>query len=102
MLTPGWSLLFVCFLFFFFRPADLSTQHWAMVLEMEPLNRGTGLYFFLVLFFVVFFCRPVDALFSSEPGGGQGNVSTLAVAQDCIFCLLFFVMYVILIYLYVF
>ena len=23
-----------------------------------------------------FFCRPADALFSSEPGGGQGNLAT--------------------------
>ena len=37
-------------------------------------------------FFVfVFFCRPADALFSSDPGGGQGNLATHAVAQDCMF-----------------
>ena len=46
--------------------------------------------------FVFFFCRPTDALFSSEPGGGQGTLSTHTVAQDCMFCLLSFVMHVIL------
>ena len=46
--------------------------------------------------FVFFCCRPADALLSSEPGGGQGNLATLGVAQDCMFCLLFFVMHVIL------
>ena len=50
----------------------------------------------------VFFCRPADALLSSEPGGGQGNLATPTVAQDCMFCLLFFVMHVILFSLYAF
>ena len=44
----------------------------------------------------VFFCRLADALLSSEPGGGQGNLATHTVAQDYIFCLLFFLMHVIL------
>ena len=39
-------------------------------------------------FFVfIFFCRPADALLSSEPGGGQGKLATHTVAQDCMFCL---------------
>ena len=44
----------------------------------------------------VFFCRPADALLRSEPGGCQGNLATYTVAQDSVFCLLFFVMPVIL------
>ena len=44
----------------------------------------------------VFFCRPADGLLSPQPGGGQGNLATLAVAQDCMFCLIFFLMHVIL------
>ena len=44
----------------------------------------------------VFFCRPADALLSSEPGGGQGNLATHTVAQGCMFCRLFFVTHVIL------
>ena len=43
-----------------------------------------------------FFCRPVDALLSPEPGGRQGNLATYTVGQDCIFCLLSFVMHVVL------
>ena len=41
-----------------------------------------------------FFCRPAAAPLRSGPGGGQGNLATLAVAQDCMFCLLFFVVHV--------
>ena len=44
--------------------------------------------------FVFFFCRPADAFLSSEPGGGQGNLATQTMAQDCMFCLIFFVMHV--------
>ena len=44
----------------------------------------------------VCFCRPADALPSSEPGGGQGNLATHTVAQDCMFCLLLFTINVIL------
>ena len=43
-----------------------------------------------------FFGCPADALLSSEPGGGQGNLATHTVAQDCMFCLLSFVMRVVL------
>ena len=32
-----------------------------------------------------FVFRPADALLSSEPGGGQGNLATHTVAQDCVF-----------------
>ena len=32
-----------------------------------------------------FFFRPTDALFSSEPGGGQGNLVIHTVTQDCVF-----------------
>ena len=49
-----------------------------------------------MFFFFVFFCRPTDALLSSEPGGGQGNLATRTVAQDCMFCLISFVMHVVL------
>ena len=45
---------------------------------------------------VRFFFRPAGALVSFEPGGGQGNLTTHAVAQDCMFCLIFFAMHVIL------
>ena len=44
----------------------------------------------------VFFCRPADGLLSPQPGGGQGNLATLAVAQDCMFYALFLVVHVIL------
>ena len=44
---------------------------------------------------MVFFCRPADAFLSSKPESGQGNLATLAVAQDCMCCLLFFVIHVI-------
>ena len=47
----------------------------------------------------VCFCRPADALFSSESGGGQGNLATHTLAQDSMFCLLSFVMHVVLFYL---
>ena len=77
---------------FFFRPADPPTQYSAMVRVIGPLNRGKGLQVFRVRFF----CRPADALLSSEPGGGQGNLATPTVAQDCICCLLFSVMQVVL------
>ena len=43
-----------------------------------------------------FFCRPADALLSSEPGGGQGKLATHTVAQDCMFSLLSFAMHVVL------
>ena len=33
----------------------------------------------------VFLCRPADALLSSEPGGGHGNLATHTEAQDCVF-----------------
>ena len=36
-----------------------------------------------------FFCRPADALLSSQPGGGQGNLATHTTSQDCMFCLSF-------------
>ena len=44
----------------------------------------------------VFFCPPADAVLSLEPGGGQGTLATYTVAQDSMFCLLFFVMHVFL------
>ena len=45
----------------------------------------------------VFCGRPADALLSSEPGGGQGNLTTHIVAQDfASFCFSFFVTHVIL------
>ena len=31
------------------------------------------------------FFRPADTLRSPEPGGGQGNLATHSVAQDCLF-----------------
>ena len=39
---------------------------------------------------------PADALLSSELGGGQGKLATHTVAQDWMFCLLSFVMHVVL------
>ena len=41
------------------------------------------------------FCRPADALLSSEPGGVQGTLATDTVAQDGRFFLFFFVMHVV-------
>ena len=90
VLGPGWSLF--ARLLTFFRPADPPNQYGAMVWVIGPLNRGTGLQVFRVRFF----CRPADALLSSEPGGGQGKLATHTVAQDCMFCLLVFVMHVVL------
>ena len=48
---------------------------------------------------LAFFCCPTDDLVSSEPGAGQGNLATHTVAQNCMFCLLFFLMHVMLFYL---
>ena len=48
----------------------------------------------------VFFCRPTDALLISEPGGGQGNLASCTVAQDCMFSLLSVVMHVVLFFLF--
>ena len=93
LLGPGWSLLFVS-LCFSALPTP-STQCWARVWVIGPLNLGTGLQ----VFHAHFFCRPADAFLNSEPGGGQGNLATYTVAQDCIFCLLFFLMHVILFFL---
>ena len=49
-----------------------------MVWVIGPPTQGTGLWVFRVRFFF----RPADALRSSEPGGGQGNLATHTVAQD--------------------
>ena len=51
------------------------------------------------MFFFLSSCRRPPQL---RAGGGQGNLATLAVARDCMFCLLFFVRHVILFFLYVF
>ena len=52
-----------------------------MVWVIGPPTQGTGLWVFRVRFFF----RPADALLSSKPGGGQGNLATHTVAQDCMF-----------------
>ena len=49
-----------------------------------------------MFFRVRFFFRPADPLLSSEPGGGQGNLATHTVAQDCMFLSYFLVVHVIL------
>ena len=82
--------LFVRFLFL--RPADLLHS----VLGQGLGNRAGKLRQGTVGFSCSFFFRPADALLSSEPGGGQSNLSTHTVPQDYMFCLLFFVMHVIL------
>ena len=65
-------------------PTTPPAQYGAMVWVIGPRNIGTGLWVFRVRFC----CCPADALLSSEPGGGQGNLATHTVAQDCI-CLLY-------------
>ena len=82
----------VCSLFFL-RPADplhsvlgQGLGNWAAKLRHRTVDFSCSF----------FFCCPADALLSSEPGGGQGTLATHTVAQDCMFCLLFFFMRVIL------
>ena len=53
---------------------------------------GTVLGLIFASFFFAFFSRPADALLSREPGGGQGNLATHTVAQDCV--ILFFTFFV--------
>ena len=81
----GGPSLLVCSLFF--RPADPPTHYGAMVWVIGPLTEARDGRFCRVRFF----CRPADALLSSEPGGGQGNQATHTVAQDCMFRILSFV-----------
>ena len=40
------------------------------------------------------FSRPTDALLNLEPGGGQGNLATHTVAQDCVDCVLFIYLFI--------
>ena len=51
--------------------------------ESTPLTVGFSCSFF----FFWFLFRPADAPLSSEPGGGQGNLATHTMAQDCVFVL---------------
>ena len=84
VLGPGWSLLFVCLLFLLpsCRPPHSVLGHGLgdRAAKLRHVTAGSS---------CSFSCPPADALLSSEPGGGQGNLATHTVAQDCIFCLLF-------------
>ena len=85
VLGPGWSLLLVRLLFLL---PSCRPPHSVLVHGLG--NRATKLRHGTVGFSCSSFCRPADAPLNSEPGGGQGNPATLTVAQDCMFCLLFF------------
>ena len=92
VLGPGWSLF--ARLFAFLLPSRRPPHS---VLGHGLGNRAAKLRHGTVGFSrSFFFCRPADALLSSEPGGGQGHLPTHTVAQDCMFCVLFFVMHVVL------
>ena len=56
-------------------------------------NRAAKSWHGAVGFRVRFFHRPADDI-SSEPAGGQGNLATNTVAQDCVF-LIFSIIFVI-------
>ena len=87
--SRGDPFLLVCLIFF--RPTDPPTQSGATVWVIGPLNRGTGGFSCSFFFFVL----PTPSSAPSR-GGGQGNLATHTVVQDCMFCLLIFVMHVVL------
>ena len=85
VLGPGLSLL-LCFSSV--PPTPHSVRGHGLGNRVAKQRHGT------VGFSCSFF--PADALLSSELGGGQGKLATHTVAQDCMFCLLTFVMHVVL------
>ena len=106
----GWAAWFVRFFFLSYRSPrsvlgpgrSLFARSFAFLLPSRRLpvlghgvsNRAAKLRHGTERFLCSFvFCRPADALLISEPGGGQGNLATHTVVQDCMFCLIFFVMH---------
>ena len=81
VLGPGWSLFARLFAFLPSCRPPHSVRGHGLGNRAAKQRHGT------VGFSCSFFCRPADALLSSEPGGGQGNLATHTVAQDCMFCL---------------
>ena len=91
VLGPGWSLFARLFAFLPSRRPPHSVRGHGLGIQAAKQRHGT--VSFSCSFF---FSRPANAVLSSEPRGGQGNLATHTVAQDCIFCLLFFVMQIVL------
>ena len=79
-----------CLFFCFFFPADQPHSVLGHGLGNRAAKLRCGGFSCLFIFF-----RPADSLLSSEPGGGQGNLDTHTVAQDCMFYLIFSVMHAI-------
>ena len=88
VLGPGWSLFSRLFAFLPSRRPPHSVRGHGLGNRVAKQRHGT------VGFSCSFF--PADALLSSELGGGQGKLATHTVAQDWMFCLLSFVMHVVL------
>ena len=92
LLGPGWSLFARLFAFPLpsRRPSHSVLGHG---LGNRAAKQRHGTVGSSCSFFFVVLPTPSS---SSEPGGGQGNLATHTVAQDGMFCLISFVMHVVL------
>ena len=91
VLGPGWSLFARLFAFLpSCRPPHSVRGHG---LDNRAAKQRHGTVGFSCSFFFVVLPTPSSA---PSRGGGQGNLATHTVAQGCMFCLLSFVMHVVL------